>query len=189
EDKLLDPKNTKKTIDVQGQEVSLLTMPGWHDGSFATAAPEKQRGSIESQGVVSSLHKGIKAKVDVYLPPGYKSGKERYPLLFLLDGVAARNHGYFSNALDHLTGHSIQPVITVFVGEVDLGENPPQDPAKYYEMISDFYGKEVVKFIDDHYRTRTDSASRAIIGNGFNGPDALATALKLPGLFGGVGSQ
>ena len=189
EEQILDPKNPKKTKDSQGKDVSILSMPAWKDGSYSKVASPKQRGLIESKEIVSSLHKGVTVKLDIYLPPGYKSGNQRYPLLFLLDGDAARNEGFFSNALDHLTGSSIQPVITVFVGEVKFGDIQIQDAAQYYNLIVDFYGKEVVKYIDDHYRTKSEPASRAIIGNGFNGPDALMTALKLPSLFGGVGSQ
>ncbi len=75
------------------------------------------------------------------------------------------------------------------MGEAKLGENPPQAPAQYYELIVSFLGKEVVKFIDDHYRTKSNPEDRAILANGFSGPDAFMTALKHPGLFGAFGSQ
>jgi outer membrane protein assembly factor BamB len=189
EEQVLDPKNTKKTKDSQGKDVSIFSMPGWKDGSFSTQAPVKQKGLIESKEIVSSLHKGASVKVDVYLPPGYKSGNDRYPLLFLLDGDAARAEGFFNNALDQLTGRSIQSVITVFVGEVKFGEIQIQSATQYYDLIVDFYGKEVLKYVDDHYRTKSEPAARAIIGNGFSGPDAFMTALNLPGQFGAIGSQ
>ena len=189
DEQLPDPKNPKKTKDGRGQESSLLNMPGWRDGSFSKQAPPKQRGVIEAKEVVSTLHKGVSVKLDVYLPPGYKSSNQQYPVLFLLDGAAARSEGFYTNALDHLTGRSIQPVITVFIGEVNFGELQIQDPVQYYDLITSFIGKEIVKSIDDQYRTKSEPSSRAIIGNGFQGPDALLTALKMPGMFGAVGSQ
>src|SRR4029453_11097951 len=38
EEQLLDPKNTRKTKDNQGKEVSILAMPGWKDGAFSNQA-------------------------------------------------------------------------------------------------------------------------------------------------------
>jgi outer membrane protein assembly factor BamB/enterochelin esterase-like enzyme len=189
EEQLPDPKNPNKTKDGRGQDISLLTMPGWKDGSFTAETPSAKRGTIESKEIASATHKGVSVKVDVYLPSEYKSNQQKYPVLFVLDGVAARSEGFLDKALDHLMGSSMQTVITVFVGEPNLGENPPQDPAVYYDLIVSFLGKEVVKFIDDNYRTNTEPAHRAIIGNGFQGTDAFITALKLPGTFGGVASQ
>ncbi len=189
EEQLPDPKNPRKTKDERGKEVSIFTMPAWKDGSFSKEAPPKQRGIIESKEIVSSLHKGVSVKVDVYLPPGYKSGNDRYPLLLVLDGEAARKEGFFTNALDHLRGRSMRPAITAFVGEVNLGENPPRDPAQYYELMTSFLAKEVVKYIDDHFRTKSNPEDRAILANGYSGPDAFVTALKHPGLFGAFGSQ
>jgi enterochelin esterase-like enzyme len=128
-------------------------------------------------------------KVDVYLPRGYQAGDRRYPLLFVLDGVAARTEGFFTNALDHLSDRGVRSAITVFVGEVNLGENPPQEPAKYYDLVGSFYAKEVVKYIDDNYRTKSDPSERVMIANGNPGTEALITVLKHPGLFGAFGSQ
>jgi len=131
----------------------------------------------------------VSVKIDTYLPPGYNSSNQRYPLLFLLDGDLARSEGFFNHALDSLIGKSIQPVITVFVGEVKFGDLQIQDPVQYYDLIADFYGKEVLKYIDEHYRTKSEATERAIIGNGFNAPDAFMTTLKLPGMFGAIGIQ
>lgn len=189
EEQLADPKNPEKVKDGRGQDWSIFTMPGWKDGSFSAEAPPEKRGVIESKEIVSSAHKDVSVKIDVYLPPGYKSGNERYPLLVVLDGEAARTEGFFTNALDHLRDRSVRSAITVFVGQVNLGENPPQDPAKYYDLIVSFYVNEVVKYIDEQYRTKSDPSDRAIVGNGFSGTDAFVTVLKHPGLFGAFGSQ
>jgi len=189
EEQIADPKNPRKTKDARGQDLSIFTMPGWKDNSFSTQAPQQQRGVLESKEIVSSLHKGVSVKVDVYLPPGYKTGKDRYPLLIVLDGSAARTEGFFTNALDHLINRSVKPAITVFVGEPNLGEISLRDPVQYYEVVPSFLGKEVVKYIDQQYRTKPNPEDRAIIGNGFSGLDALITTLKNPGLFGAFGSQ
>ena len=189
EEQIADPKNPKKTKDGRGQELSIFTMPGWKDGAFAVEAPAERRGMIESKEIVSTLHKGVKVKADVYLPPGYKTGNQKYPLLIVLDGEAARTEGYFANALDHLRDRSMRSAITVFVGQVDLGENPPNEPAAYYDLIVSFLGKEVVKQIDEQYRTKTEPSERAIIGNGYASTDAFMTALRNPGMFGAFGSQ
>ena len=189
DEQIPDPNNPKKTKDARGQEISIFTMPGWKDGSFSTEAPLEKRGAIESKEIVSTLHKGVSVKVDVYIPPAYKTGSERYPLLFVMDGPAARTEGYFSNALDHLRDRSMRPAIAVFVGEPNLGEHPPEDPAVYYDLIVSFLGKEVVKFIDDHYRTTSETSDRVMIANGFPSAEGLLTVLKNPGLFGAFGSQ
>ena len=189
EEQIVDPKNSRKTKDARGQEFSVFTMPGWQDGAYSKEAPAGQRGLLESKEIVSTLHKGVSAKVEVYLPAGYKSGSERYPVLFVMDGDAARAEGYFTNVLDHLSNRSIRPAITVFIGEVKLGDNPPQDPAPYYDLIASFFSKEVVKYIDENYRTKTTPQDRAMIGNGYQGTDAFMTVLKNPGLVGAFASQ
>ena len=114
----------------------------------------------------------LKHTVDIYLPRGYQSGDQRYPVAYIFDGAAAKQRGEFPRALDNLIGKGMQPIIAVFVNK-----KPPMfggDP----EMFPRMFSEELVPYIDEHYRTVAKPEARACIGNGPAANIAMNCAFK-----------
>ena len=111
-----------------------------------------------------------------------------YPVVYLL-------HGYSGNYLDwHDKASAVVPLADqhqVIMVCPDGGYNSwyvdsPVDSSSQYET---HVGKEVVAYVDKHYRTVTSRAGRAITGLSMGGHGALFLALRHPDIFGAAGSM
>ena len=121
----------------------------------------------------------------VYLPPGYESGSERYPVVFHLHGgrpggesKAVRLAGYVDKAI---AAGTIKPTIYVF---------PNGGPVSWYDMPEMKHGlgetvfvKELVPHIDATYRTWGTREGRALEGYSQGGRGTTRIMFKHPELF------
>lgn len=135
----------------------------------------------------------------VYTPPGYGSGSQRYPAIYVLQGLTGqvdmwRNRKSFApnapEALDDwFAKHPESTAIVVFVDAwTSLGGSQFLDsPAvgRYHTYLCE----EVVPFVDARYRTLSGAAHRGVAGKSSGGYGALVTALRRPDLFGGLVSH
>jgi enterochelin esterase-like enzyme len=135
----------------------------------------------------------------VYLPPGYDSQSDHYPVLWCLAAytnagpgqVSWRNHGENLPArLDRLISEQrMPPVIVVFPDcYTSLGGNQyVNTPAM--GRYADYLIEELIPTIDDQFRTIPDAAARAVFGKSSGGFGALHLAMAHPGAFGAVASH
>ena len=128
----------------------------------------------------------------VYLPPGYATSDQRYPVIYVL-------HGYsqYPNALTNMvptidtliaTG-TIGPMLAVFVdGSNQMGGSWYQSSTTIgnYET---YLTRELVNTIDANYRTVADRRQRGITGFSMGGYGAMRLALKYPNIFSAVVAQ
>lgn len=134
----------------------------------------------------NSMHKHIKC---VVIKPGtYKNKKNRYPVVYLLHGHDDYYWGWVTKV----------PAIKKYADEMQLiivnpdgGYNSwyfdsPLDSNSQYET---HISKEVVGYVDKHYRTIADRKHRAINGLSMGGHGAFYIALRHPDLFGAIGSM
>ena len=161
DEKLVDPRNNQKINLGERGDFSWFGMPGWNSPDFLNSPPESKRGKIESKELVSKARENTKAKFDVYLPVGYSSGKEPYPLVILIGGKEAQTVGMVPTALDNLIGNSVKPMIVVFLQDMDYGEKPPDDYQYQLDLEAGIVTNEVLPFIEKNYRTIPQSTSRA----------------------------
>lgn len=125
----------------------------------------------------------------VITPDRYTStDTTQYPVIYLL-------HGYSGNYLDwHDKASSFPPLADthqVIIVCPDGGYNSwyidsPIDDSSQYET---HVGKEVVAYVDAHYRTVANRSGRAITGLSMGGHGALFLALRHPDTFGAAGSM
>lgn len=133
-------------------------------------------------------------KVSVYLPPGYdQNGKSDYPVIYMLSDYNGTNEGWsqlsgsFTETLDQIIkSGKVKPMIMVFPdGKTKVGggwyTNSPV--AGNWE---DFVVTDLVKYIDQNFRTLPFAASRGIAGKGMGGYGALKLATKHPDVFSAV---
>ena len=156
-------------------------------------------------GFVSRLL-GNRRDVLVYLPPGYKRSRRRYPVLYMHDGqnvfdaatsFAGQEWRADETAERMITQRSMAPVIIVAVanaGEDRIHEYTPTrgryhfyGEARRSKGLGARYGRflreELKPFIDMHYRTRPEGESTGLGGSSLGGLLTLALALRQPKSF------
>jgi S-formylglutathione hydrolase FrmB len=133
----------------------------------------------------AAMHKEIKAVV--VKPAAYLTGGA-YPVVYLL-------HGYSGNYSDWVTN---VPAIKEYASrwgtiivcpDGNFGSwyfDSPVDSSWRYET---YVSKELVKYIDDHYRTLATRQGRAITGLSMGGHGALFLAFRHQDIFGAAGSM
>ncbi|MCE7863974.1 MAG: hypothetical protein DYG99_10575 [Bacteroidetes bacterium CHB5] len=129
---------------------------------------------------------GQEVKYSIILPENYHTTKERYPVVYLLHGLGDNEsswleYGRASQIIDGATNRGdIIPMIYVM----------PQGFRNYYVndytgkfLYEDMFIKELVPFIDKHYRTIPDKKHRATLGYSMGGFGALVLPLRNPDVF------
>ncbi len=123
--------------------------------------------------------------VSVSLPPGYESGDQKYPVLYLLDGRVHEQHA--NAAVEFLSRYSLVPqMIVVAVYNVDRTRDfsPVHDPSMPTSGGADkflgFVADELLPYVAANYRT---SGYKVIMGHSFGGVFITYALLEKPELF------
>ena len=119
--------------------------------------------------------------IHVNLPPNYAVAKQRYQVIYLLDGhvrqffdvtVAAAAYDLTGDSHDY----AVPPQIVVGVDQRDRGE----DLSRNQDSFRRFLVEELVPYVDRTYRT---TGFRTLIGHSLGGRFALTTFCRSPGVF------
>lgn len=149
----------------------------------------------------------MQRRMYVYTPAGYENGRRRYPVLYLFHGAggdedAWTTMGRAAQILDNLISEGkARPMIVVMTNgnapqscaQNDLPLAPVsgvEETASYFKYAGKFEEhlvKDVVPFIEMHYRTLTGMNNRAIAGLSMGGGQTLTIAGDNPGIFGYIG--
>ncbi|MDA8020769.1 MAG: PQQ-binding-like beta-propeller repeat protein [Thermoanaerobaculia bacterium] len=182
DERMTDPANPRKTGS-EGHEQSVLATDGWQAPSHLRE-PESERGSIETL-LWKSEQLYNEREAQVYLPPGYGQGDDRYPLLLVNAGEQALSTGGMDKSLDNLIGKTVAPVIVAFVPAVDWREFGASRTAEFARAQAE----ELIPLLDKTFRTDARRESRAVIGQGGGGFAAIYVALHHPGAFSQAAAQ
>jgi len=131
-------------------------------------------------------------KIAIYLPPGYQTGKGRYPVIYFLPDTS---DGY-SFPFDRTNGQNLfdsaiaRGAIAKFVF-VSVDMNTPvgnswsvNSPAT--GNWEDFFLSDLVPYVDANFRTLTGQDSRGIAGDRMGGYGAIRFGMRHPEVFGSV---
>jgi enterochelin esterase family protein len=152
-------------------------------------------GAVASVYYNSSSLGGIR-RMHVYTPPGYESGRDKYPVFYLLHGAGDVDDSWTSVGragfiLDNLiAAGKAKPMIVVMpAGHVNgagaaLGAPAPPAPAppaagapaRPDPFVTDFV-TDLMPFVERSYRVLTDRQSRAIAGLSMGGSQTLNIAI------------
>jgi len=129
--------------------------------------------------------------VSIYLPPGYDSGTRRYPVLYLLHGYTGTDRGWMnpsyvglSEVMDGLLEHhKIQPMIVVMPNCFNRFGGSFYANSTLSGNWEDFIVRDLVSYLDTHYRTLATPASRGIAGHSMGGYGALRLGMRHPDVF------
>ncbi len=138
--------------------------------------------------------------VAVYTPPGYDSqGSKAYAVLYVLHGytgdVAALVGGrpWETNVVqwaDYLIlKGDLPPVLLAIVdGFTRLGGSQYMNSIHNGDYAT-YVVRDVVGHVDQHYRTKPDEGSRAVLGKSSGGFGSLHLTMTQPGVFGAMASH
>jgi enterochelin esterase-like enzyme len=171
----------------------------------AVAAPLWAAGTVEEVRFFSNAL-GTERSVLVYLPEGYETSSDSYPVIYFIGSWMTGGPGawlspepdYHHDQLDQMIGEGlIDPVIFV---EVDPNAEPwaPGFPARVPAFMTDSeltgdhetaMVEDLVPWIEAAYRTVPDREHRAVCGASAGGYSAARLALRHSDLFGTLLTQ
>lgn len=187
--RMADPVGTRFAESFGGIQ-SIFQLPG-----AATAnqfyKPDVAHGLVSTVEYPSSSL-GIVRRAHVYTPPGYEAGgKERYPVLYLVHGYSDADDawtmkGNANYILDNLiAAGKAKPMIIV----MPYGHTPTREGVQGMENtdFGDDLHKDLIPYIDKHFRTQPAAKSRAMVGLSMGGAHTIMFGLPRPDVFGDIG--
>jgi enterochelin esterase family protein len=156
-------------------------------------------GAVASVLYNSTALGGIR-RMHVYTPPGYESGRDRYPVLYLLHGAGDIDESWSTVGragiiLDNLiAAGKAKPMIAVMPAGHVNGASAPfgaeldanASAAGTDPFVKDFL-TNILPHIEKTYRVQTDRNSRAIAGLSMGGGQTLNIAIPHLDRFGYIG--
>ena len=178
-----DPRNVLSSPYQHGIE-SLLVTPG--DFSETRSVPH---GAVARVNYNASAFGGAAREMYVYTPPGYEKGAGSYSVFYLLHGGGETDSswstvGRTGDVLDNLISEGkAQPMIIV----MPAGWTPSGPQVMTADATKDPFDLELIRdiipFVDSHYRTRADPDHRALGGLSMGGIQTLNIGLHHLGTF------
>ncbi|HTU67659.1 MAG TPA: alpha/beta hydrolase-fold protein [Steroidobacteraceae bacterium] len=167
---------------------------------LATAAPRAPSPSVVETRVLEStvlkdnrVGLNTSRRLKIYLPPGYRESKARYPVIYLLHSINWDNERMFAPGtlaqptFDRaIAAGIIGPFIVVAPDYTAPGVGSFFVNSSTTGRFEDYTLQEVVPFVDSNYRTLADAASRGITGDFMGAYGAMRYAFRHPDVFGTV---
>ncbi len=132
-------------------------------------------------------------EVYVYLPPSYAAEKSRrYPVLYFLHGYGAKPELYWKmmtvpETADKLMGAgAVHDMILVFPNSFTLYNGSMYSSSPTTGDWERFITRDLVQYIDSHYRTIADRASRGLAGHSMGGYGTLRIGMKYPEVYSSI---
>ncbi len=128
-------------------------------------------------------------RLTIYLPPGYSQIKQHYPVVYFLHGM----YGEDSATMDDLEINKLldtaiavkrmKPVIFVLPDSYTKYKGSFYTNSKLTGNWADYIAKDVVDYVDKHFRTIPNKGSRGIAGASMGGNGALKMGMLYPDVF------
>lgn len=165
------------------------------------------------EDVLFSQALGVRKHAVVYLPASYgRDSTRRYPVVYYLHGLSGTETDWLSKgsidvAADSLAQSGAPEMIVVLPDGDDGWYTTWVDPVPYatcadslhveapdrYCVVNarydEYIARDIVGYVDSHYRTRADREHRGIGGLSMGGYGALSIALHYPDVFGAAASH
>jgi S-formylglutathione hydrolase FrmB len=163
---------------------------------FSQAQPPKagkmERLKIHGKSLEGNLQgESADPDVSIYLPPGYDSDRNRrYPVIYLLHGYGGTDTTWAGRIAN------VPEIMDRGIAEKTTREMIIVMPSSYTKHGGSMYSNSVTTgnwegyiaddlpyYVDTHYRTIPDRASRGIAGHSMGGFGAIRIAMKRPDVF------
>lgn len=139
-------------------------------------------------------------QIDVYLPPSYSAGRDRYPVVYVQDGqnlsdpeTAFAGTWALDRTLERLADRGLEMIVVgIHHAGVDrIEEYSPFPDRRHAGGNGDAYLGFVVDTlkprIDRRFRTRTDRTATTILGSSMGGLISLYAFIRFADVFGAAG--
>lgn len=181
---ILDPRNPFQVSGGFGPN-SELRMPQYVPPPEIRFNPGIPHGALRDTSFFSTNLNNSRT-IRVYTPPDYNNTTSRYPVVLFHDGLEYVSLAQANNVLDYLIwGRRIEPVIAVFVPP-NAARRHDEYAANLQPQFTAFITQELMPWLDRRYRTRTEPASRAVLGASDGGNISLWLGYSHPEVFGNV---
>lgn len=198
---MLDPANVFLMRDVRSM-MNIFIIPGEKGNLYnvcKTAHGTVSKVWYDSPGL------GMRRRMTVYTPAGYEdSGNRRYPVLYLLHGMGGDEDawvtlGRAAQVLDNLIAQGkAEPMIVVMPnGNAGLPSAPGEGPEGLYQPMTrpmktmegsyEAAFRDIVDYVDSHYRTIRKKSGRAIAGLSMGGFHSFHISKQYENMFDYVG--
>jgi S-formylglutathione hydrolase FrmB len=158
-----------------------MAVPAAQDNSAPAVAP---RPTARTVRITSPSLGNLEYAFAVLLPNGYDTSTKRYPVLFLLHGGGQTHTAFPSRGWFTREAASRDMIVVLPNGGRSFFANAAGIPDARYE---DLIARDLVQYVDTHYRTLATRESRAIAGISMGGFGSALIALRHPDLFGTAG--
>ncbi|HMR19648.1 MAG TPA: alpha/beta hydrolase-fold protein, partial [Sphingobacterium sp.] len=178
----------------------LITIEAWRD-DFPLSTASAQVHILDEQFYFPKMD--LRRRVWIYLPEGYASNEQRYPVLYMHDGqhvfdeaTAVGRMGPIEWGVDEVIDETVQKAIVVAVDHAPDFKGREQEylvnpVAEHHEVLGRAYLGDIVTvlkpYVDANYRTLSDRAHTAILGSSLAGLLNVYAGLEYPSVFGAVG--
>lgn len=192
---IVDPRNDRQVVSstLVGEMEPNFMGPGaplvfsWFDKgdlksdlAVETDSSGPLAGRVE-EFVLDSKSMNEKIGVSVYLPPGYESTEDLYPVVFVHEGAVAMESGNQVAIVDRLIkSQQVRPAVAVFIKR------------KFYPMLGangypEMFAGELLPRISRSYRISDDRNDRSALSGGFGATLALIGTLPSSDQVGRIG--
>src|SRR3984957_10469443 len=125
--------------------------------------------------------------VFVYLPPSYASAKNRrYPVVYFLHGYSVKAEAYWNmmtvpaTADKEMTDGTVHEMILVNPDAYTIYSGSMYSNSPTTGDWETYITRDLVDYIDSHYRTIANRDSRGLAGHSMGGYETLRLAMKYP---------
>lgn len=187
---VMDPRNPA-TSESNANAWSLVHIPG--AGFMDTR--EVPHGAVAEVTYRSESLQRFR-RMHVYTPPGYESGRDRYPVFYLLHGAFDCDDSWTSVGragfiLDNLIAEGKAKPMVVVMPAGHTGPfrfTPPgADGSRPRDEFADDFTNDLMPYVETHYRVLTDRPHRAIAGLSMGGGQTLNIGIPHLEKFGYLG--
>ena len=198
--KVTDPLNVYAIRDVFST-FSIFMVKGGVDGLYQVQ--NVPHGTV-SKTWYKSPTANMTRRLTIYTPAGYEQSKEKYPVLYLLHGMGGDENawselGRATQIMDNLIASGkAKPMIVVMPNGNISQEAAPGESSEALKIPSSQLPKtmdgnfetafqDVVNFVEQNYRVKSDKAHRAIAGLSMGGFHSLYISINNPSTFDYIG--
>ncbi|MCX6254709.1 MAG: alpha/beta hydrolase-fold protein, partial [Bacteroidia bacterium] len=200
--RVLDPNNPQVKRDGRRIESMFLVPGNESDLYFVKDVPHGTLAKIWYDSPTLKLNK----RMYVYTPAGYETGKESYPVFYLLHGGGGDEDAWTTlgrtcQIMDNLIAQGKAKPMIVVMPNGNPGQSaaftdaPAETAAKAQSspgdmgrgMFEESLVKDIIPFVESHYRVLADRNNRALAGLSMGGMQTLTLTSNYPTTFGYIG--
>ncbi len=165
---------------------------------FLSAVTYGQGKVITQTFIAASIQNNIggedaNRRLSIYLPPGYETSTQRYPVIYVLHGYGGTDSVMMSVWFDFkklideaIKTGKMRPMIVVVPNSNTKLQGSFYTNSSVTGNWADYIAKDVVQYMDKNFRTIPDRRSRGICGHSMGGNGALKLGMLFADTFSAV---